>query len=232
MADDLPDYVTDADAVLKDNATWRYGRVPHYAKTRQYYEESKKFNHTARSLPDLVEKLIKNWEIEASYKLDLADWRTIDRPSYTLSLNGGPPQPAEHMLAVGTYNALIDPNEFYCPVRSTFEGSHKTFKRMMPTFAWEVVEVYAGPPKVAFRWRHWGVFKMDYEGVNSKGENVRVKAHGDVVNIEGIAVADVNEKLQLQKVDIFYDPMALFREMRSDESNTTVTPPAAAVAKL
>ena len=25
---------------------------------------------------------------------------------------------------------------------------------MMPTFAWEVLEVYSGPPQVSFRWRH------------------------------------------------------------------------------
>lgn len=123
-------------------------------------------SHTAGSLPDLVEKLVKNWEIEASFKKELKDWRTVDPLEYTFSVNGGPPQSAEHMLEVGTYNALIEPNEFYCPMRSSFEASHKSFKRMMPTFAWEVLEVYSGPPTVAFRWRHWGTFKEDYVGVN------------------------------------------------------------------
>ncbi len=127
---------------------------------------AKRSNHEAASLPDLVEKLVKNWEIEASYKVSLADWRTIDQSSYTFSVNGGPPQTGEHMLNVGTYNALLEPNEFYCPMRSTFDASHKTFKRMMPTFAWEVLEVYSGPPKVAFRWRHWGTMKEDYTGTN------------------------------------------------------------------
>lgn len=37
---------------------------------------------------------------------------------------------------------------------------------MMPTFAWEVLEVYSGPPRVAFRWRHWGSMKNDYVGFN------------------------------------------------------------------
>jgi len=123
-------------------------------------------NHEARSLPDLVEKLVKNWEVEASYKTDLADWRTIDRPNYSFSVNGGPPQTGEHMLQVGTYNAILAPNEYYCPMHSTFDSSHKTFKRMMPTFAWEVLEVYSGPPTVTFRWRHWGTMKEDYTGIN------------------------------------------------------------------
>jgi hypothetical protein len=123
-------------------------------------------SHTAGSLPDLVEKLVKNWEIEASFKVDLGEWRTVDPTSYTFSVNGGPQLSGEHMLRLGTYNAVIEPNEFYCPARSSFQASHKTFKRMMPAFAWEVLEVYAGPPTVVFKWRHWGVMKEDYSGIN------------------------------------------------------------------
>lgn len=55
------------------------------------------------------------------------------------------------MLKVGTYNAIIAANEFYSPENSDFASSHKTFKRMMPSFAWEVLEVYSGPPVVAFK---------------------------------------------------------------------------------
>jgi len=71
------------------------------------------------------------------------------------------------MLRVGTYNAIISHgNDFYDPEKSDFASSHKTFNRMMPTFAWEVLEVYSGPPLVAFKWRHWGIMKSDYVGVN------------------------------------------------------------------
>jgi hypothetical protein len=126
----------------------------------------KKMNHAAGSLPQLVENLVKNWEVEASFKPRLEDWRTIDHANYTFAINGGPPQTAEHMLKVGTYNAIITPNEFYSPENSDFASSHKTFKRMMPTFAWEVLEVYSGPPTVAFKWRHWGTMKNDYVGFN------------------------------------------------------------------
>lgn len=70
------------------------------------------------------------------------------------------------MLKVGTYNAVIAPNDYYSPEHSDFASSHKTFKRMMPTFAWEVLEVYCGPPRVIFKWRHWGVMKNDYVGFN------------------------------------------------------------------
>lgn len=123
-------------------------------------------NHEAGSLPDLVEKLVKNWEVEASFKVDLKDWRTIDQTKYTFSVNGGKPQDGNHMLKVGTYNAVIESNDHYCPMHNDFETSHKTFKRMMPTFAWEVLEVYSGPPTVTFRWRHWGIMKEDYSAYN------------------------------------------------------------------
>ena len=63
-------------------------------------------NHAAGSLPQLVENLVKNWEVEASFKPRLSDWRTIDHKNYTFAINGGPPQSAEHMLKVGTYNAI------------------------------------------------------------------------------------------------------------------------------
>ena len=43
------------------------------------------------------------------------------------------------MLKVGTYNAIIAPSSFYSPEHLDFEKSHKAFKEMMPTFAWEVL---------------------------------------------------------------------------------------------
>ncbi|EON68802.1 hypothetical protein W97_08060 [Coniosporium apollinis CBS 100218] len=210
----LPDYVLDPNAVLKDTEVkWRYGRAPDYSKTRTVFEETKKMSHEAGSLPDLVENLVKNWEIEASFKPELADWRTVDHDNYTFAINGGPPQSAEHMLKVGTYNAIIAPNEYYSPENSDFASSHKTFKRMMPTFAWEVIEVYSGPPVVAFKWRHWGTMKNDYVGFNDKGEKVTAKAHGGSIDIEGVTIAQVNDKLQVQKLETWFDPLEMFRQI-------------------
>lgn len=99
-------------------------------------------------MPQLVENLVKNWEVEASHKPKLDDWRTVDKTKYSFAINGAAPQPAEYMLQEGTYNAIIAPNEYYSPEYSNFASSHKTFKRMMPAFAWEVMEVYSGPPFV------------------------------------------------------------------------------------
>jgi len=209
----LPDYLTDHNAILKDTADWRYGKAPDYSNTRKVYEETKSKTHPDGSLEQIVQNLVKNWEVEASFKKDIGDWRTIDRPNYTFAINGGPPQSAEHMLKVGTYNAIIAANEYYSPENSDFASSHKTFKRMMPTFAWEVLEVYSGPPVVAFKWRHWGTMKEDYVGFNDKGEKVTAKSHGGQIDIQGITVAHVNDKVQLQKVETWFDPLEMFRQI-------------------
>ncbi|KAF2499170.1 hypothetical protein BU16DRAFT_547598 [Lophium mytilinum] len=210
----LPDYLTDQNAVLGDvEATWRYGKPPDYSNTRKVFEETKSKIHPATTLPALVQNLIKNWEVEASFKPDLRDWRTIDHANYSFAINGGPPQTAEHMLKVGTYNAIVCPNEYYSPEHSDFAASHKTFKRMMPTFAWEVLEMYSGPPQVAFRWRHWGVMERDYVGFNDKGEKVTAKAHGGPIDIQGVTVATVDERVRLQRVETWFDPMEMFRQI-------------------
>lgn len=114
----------------------------------------------------MVENLVKNWEVEASHKMKLDEWRTIDASKYTFAINGGPPQSGEHMLKVGTYNAIITPNQYYDSGRIDFDQSHKIFRDLMPNFAWEVIEVYSPPPVVAFKWRHWGEMKRDYVGWN------------------------------------------------------------------
>lgn len=226
----LPDYVLDPDAVLKDtDASWRYKRVPNYSKTRAFYEDSKKMSHEAGSLPSLVQNLVKNWEIEASYKTSLKDWRTIDQDNYTFHLNGGPAQSGEDMLRVGTYNALLTPSQYYDPEHNDFEKSHKSFKRMMPTFAWEVLEVYSGPPVVVFKWRHWGEMLSDYTGYNNQGEKVTIKPHGGLIDIQGLVVAKVNDKLQLQSIDVWYDPMELFNQIARVAKEKGVEPETSAL---
>ena len=61
------------------------------------------------------------------------------------------------MLQQGTYNALIGQTNYYDSTLISFEDSHLAFKRSLGEgFAWEVLEVYSGPPNVTFTWRHFG----------------------------------------------------------------------------
>ncbi|RYP07782.1 hypothetical protein DL765_009018 [Monosporascus sp. GIB2] len=219
-----PDYFSDPNAVTKDsNATWRYGKAPDYSKTREVWAQTKTQNHKPGSLEEMVENLVKNWEIEASFKEKLSDWRTVDPEKYTFAINGGPPQTAEHMLKVGTYNAIVAANAYYDPDHLDFEQSHRTFKGMMPTFAWEVLEVYSGPPVVSFKWRHWGVMKKDYVGYNKKGEKVTIKAHGGPIEVFGVTVAHVDDKLRVTKLETWFDPMTMFNQIAKDVGGCPVS---------
>ncbi|KAI2472629.1 hypothetical protein F4781DRAFT_382440 [Annulohypoxylon bovei var. microspora] len=213
----IPDYMKDPNAVLEDvDAEWRNARPPDYSKTRAFYSETKRCKHEAGSLPELVENLVKNWEIEASFKTRLSDWRTIDRETFTFAVNDAKPCSAEHMLHVGTYNAIITPCEYYDPENSDFAASHKTFKRMMPAFAWEVLEVHSGPPVVSFKWRHWGEMKNDYVGHNSAGEKVTVKANSQLIDIEGVTVAHLNSEFQVTELKTWFDSNEMFKQMDPD----------------
>ncbi|RDW82862.1 hypothetical protein BP6252_03974 [Coleophoma cylindrospora] len=214
MAANIPDYCLNPNAVLEDDIlSWRYGRAPDYTNTRKVYQQTRSQTHEPGSLEDIVENLVKNWEVEASFKQDINDWRTIDKDAYTFAINGGKPSSAEHMLRVGTYNAVITPNEYYSPEHSDFNSSHKTFKRMMPTFAWEVLEVFGAPPNISFKWRHWGVMKNDYVGFNREGEKVTVKAHGGKIDLQGMTVAKLTKDLRIQSLDTFFDPLELFEQI-------------------
>ncbi|BFZ60549.1 hypothetical protein YB2330_001586 [Saitoella coloradoensis] len=214
----IPDYMTDPNAVLKDqNITWRNKRAPDYTKVNAEFEKTKTTNHEAGSLQWLVQNLVKNWEKEASYKTVASEWRTIDHEKYTFHVNGGPGMTAEDMLRLGTYNALLGEKQVegvYDPKMEGFQGSHKLFKRVMPVFSWEVLEVYSGPPVVAFKWRHWGQMTGKYSTkLQNPPRKVTAEAHGGPIDIEGITVATVSADFKIEKLETFYDPAAIFEQL-------------------
>lgn len=51
-----------------------------------------------------------------------------------------------------------------------------------------------------------------------KGEKVKVKAHGGMIDIEGLVVAKVNEGLKLESIEVWYDPMEMFRQIDKDNA--------------
>lgn len=113
----------------------------------------------------------------------------------------------------GTYSAVISPNKYYGPKYSEFEESHNTFRNMMPNFAFEVLEVYSGPPNVACKWRHWGWMKGDYVGKNEDGDVVTIKAHGKPLDIQGITIAKLDDQLRVESLETFFDAKDMFEQM-------------------
>jgi hypothetical protein len=99
--------------------------------------------------------------------------------------------------AIGNYNVLLQgcPAHLYNAKETTWEQSHEAFHDAFAAFPWEVLEVFSGPPVIAFTWRHWGDFTGTYDGHRGSGERVEMY---------GFGTAEVNDKLQLVDVDIFY----------------------------
>lgn len=48
---------------------------------------------------------------------------------------------------------------------------------------------------------------------DSKGEKITAKAHGGLIDIQGVTVAKVNDKVQVQSLQTWFDPMEMFRQI-------------------
>lgn len=48
------------------------------------------------------------------------------------------------------------------------------------------------------------------------GEKVTVKAHGGPIDIQGISIATVDEQARIQKVETWFDPLEMFRQIAPD----------------
>ncbi|TEB27865.1 hypothetical protein FA13DRAFT_1736042 [Coprinellus micaceus] len=212
----FPDFLLDPNAVLKDDAKWRYNLRPDYTNTNNVFNQTKSTDWPDGSLQLLVQNLVKNWEKEASFKVDAKEWRTISQEKYEFRLNGGPPSSAEDMLRLGTYNALIGEHGVkgvYEIKGMDFSASHKLFKGAMKTFNWEVLELIGGPPKVAIKWRHWGVMTGNYRAKLSSGRSVRAKATGKLIEVFGMTTAEVNDKFQVVSLETFWEPDSMFQQL-------------------
>lgn len=182
---------------------WRHGGPPGYEKVNELFEKGRTQVWKEGSLEQIVENLVKTWEMELSHKSRASDHKSIDATKFSISVNGGPALTAQEVLAVGSYNALLhsslpQQHENYKSSVETFDSSHEIFRAVFPDgFAWEVLAVYSGPPVVAFKFRHWGVMKGPFKGHEPTEE---------IAQSFGMCVATVDERLLITKLEVFYDP--------------------------
>jgi hypothetical protein len=177
---------------------WRWGDAPDYSLTNLLFLKGRTNQHPEGSLELIVENLVKTWEMERSHKPDHRQHRTVDQEHFSISANGGRTFNNEDANKVGNYNVLLNscPPEIYDAENTTWVQSHDKFHDAFAAFPWEVLEVYSGPPKVAFTWRHWGKFSGTYDG--NIGDD-------SVVEVFGFGTATVNDKLQLCDSEFFYN---------------------------
>lgn len=157
-----------------------------------------------------------------SHKLRADQIRTINKDKYRFSLNGKEWRNIDEMLEVGTYNALIGETEHYKASEINFVESHKLFKRALRVFSWEVLAVYSGPPVVAFKWRHWGLNNGDFSITTEKGTKIESKASNELVEVFGITIAKVNDKFQIEDLEVFFDPADSLRKLFQNKTETSL----------
>ncbi|KAK9812639.1 hypothetical protein WJX72_001154 [[Myrmecia] bisecta] len=216
----VPNYMLDPNAVLKDkDVAWRLGHAPSYDIANNKFAKERQHPHKAGSLEEMVSNLVKNWEKEASHKMKGEQWRTVDVTSYTFSCNGGQKFSSAEMIEMGTYNALIGEHAYYSSAATTFEDSHHCFRNALPTgFAWEVTDVYSGPPKACFKWRHWGLMSGKLVCPLGHGRTLEADPTNRDIELFGICVAELNDKFKITSIEVFYDPHQLLGSMVQDFS--------------
>eukprot|EP00249_Psilotum_nudum_P018541 c26857_g1_i1 orf=178-984(-) len=197
---------------------WRHGAPPQYDMVNKLFELQRRKVWEPGSLEGIVQNLVKTWEMELSHKTCLKDFKTLRPETFRFYVNGNPVLSAEQTLEIGSYNALLSTDQrqehdYYKSSMETFDSSHDIFRTVFPKgFAWEVLEVYSGPPVVAFKWRHWGVMEGGFKGHAPTGE---------VVESIGVCIAKVDIDLKIMDLEIYYDPAEFLRALtkgpRSDE---------------
>jgi hypothetical protein len=118
------------------------------------------------------------------------------------------------MVKLGTYTALIGETNYYNPALINFEESHAVFKTALGEgFAWEVIEVYSGPPNISFKWRHFGRMTDSFSCTGISGYAYTSNATHKMINLFGMCKATVTSDLKIQDLQIFFDPNHLFNQL-------------------
>jgi len=207
----------------KATTKWRFGK-PSYKRVNQTYFDYRSKKHPEGSLEEVVSKVVKNWEVESHHIYDIKDWQTMDISAFDASLNGTTGIDAQVMADIGPYNMLVPDMEGYKASANTFESANTIFSQVFPEgFAWECLEVYSGPPDVAFRWRHFGKFTGKY--TDDKGEVHH--GNGKMVNVYGACVAKVDHNLKIQSLKLYYDPKTMIEPLLSNKTPMAASSPGA-----
>ncbi|EFJ11894.1 hypothetical protein SELMODRAFT_125190 [Selaginella moellendorffii] len=195
------------------DTVWRLGEAPEYDLVNRTFRSGRTKDWKPGSLEETVQHLVKTWEMELTHKTRIKDFKSIDAENFSFSVNGNHSMTGEELLRTGSYNALLASLEhggannppLYKSSQETFESSHEIFRGVFPNgFAWEVLEVFSGPPTVAFKWRHWGKMEGSFKEHNLNGKTAEMF---------GIAIAEVNDELKIGRLEVFYDPSQLLTQL-------------------
>ncbi|XP_060192955.1 pathogen-related protein-like isoform X2 [Lycium barbarum] len=208
------DYLTDEDIA---NTKWRFG-PPNYDVVDKLFEQERTHEWPEGSLEEKVQRLLKTWEMELVHKADPNQFKTLDPNKFTISVNGRKGlRPEEAAEAGGSYNIFLQTSlpenvRIYNPDEETGESSQIVFRSVfLRGFAIEILQVYSGPPKIVYRFRHWGHMEGPFKGHAPTGE---------LVEFFGIGTLEVEkESNKIVKAEMFFDRGELLGPLVKGESN-------------
>ncbi|GJZ09756.1 pathogen-related protein-like protein [Tanacetum coccineum] len=118
--------------------------------------------------------------MEAFHKMDPKDSKTADVTKLTLPVNGKPVTPQDVTKIGGGYNMFLQTSlpeklRVYNYKEETVDTAHTLFITTFPRgFAVEILQVYSGPPVIAYKFKHWGYMEGPFKGHPPTGELVEM----------------------------------------------------------
>ncbi|KAL8166156.1 hypothetical protein V2J09_007655 [Rumex salicifolius] len=175
------------------NTMWKYGGPPNYDVVNKLFEEERTRIWPPGSLEYKVQNIVKTMEMELFHKANHHDVKSIDINKFTMSVNGEKALTLKGIREIdGGYNTFLQTSlpkklRMYDPDEETAESANNTFLTVFPRgFALEVLEVYSGPPRITFKFRHWAYMEGPFKGHAPTGDRV-------------------DEEMRVVKVEYFFD---------------------------
>ncbi|KAG6435877.1 hypothetical protein SASPL_100758 [Salvia splendens] len=197
---------------------WNAG-PPDYTVVDKLFEEGRTKVWPAGSLEESVQNLVKTWEMELVHKANPDEYKTLD--AKVLSLASMKYFSLEDIGKIGgSYNVFLQTSlppklRFYDPDKETYDSSQTAFKKVFPRgFALEILQVYSGPPKIAYKYRHWGYMEGSYKDSPPTGE---------LIEVFGIGLFKLNEESKVVKVEFFHDRGELLAGLIKDKPSETAS---------
>ncbi|KAL6626523.1 hypothetical protein ACP70R_030249 [Stipagrostis hirtigluma subsp. patula] len=184
------------------DTVWRHGAPPNYDMVNKLFEEERTHVWPEGSLEEKVQRLLKTWEMELVHKVRPEDQKSVHSQKFCASTNGMPALSRAEVMRIGGYNAFLrttlpPEHRIYDPDTETLESGMATFLAAFPRgFAIEVLDVYSGPPRIAFKFRHWGYMEGPFKDH---------PPHGGRIEFFGVCIFHVDEEMKVEKSEYFYE---------------------------
>ncbi|KAL5982630.1 hypothetical protein ACLOJK_016705 [Asimina triloba] len=211
------------------NTKWRFGAPPNYDIANKLFEEGRTKEWPKGSVEEMVQHLVKTWEMEIFHKVKLEDYKTVNPQKYTLSLNGilefpfflvikkqlsflflnhnhnagGPARSLEELVKLGGYNVLLQTSlpQSLRGYDPAVETVESSHKAFTTTFPRGfALEIFQV---------YSGPPVITYKFRHWAFMEGPFKGHaptGEMVQFFGVGIFQVDQDMKIEKVEFFYDP--------------------------